>query len=182
MDKILDSVEDIKAALESKSDEEELKEISEELADYLGDLKKCAEECTKDTKSVVEKFTVWQSEVTKINLAFTETPCNYHLSHILYFQKLTQFYPPLAIGIESREKIKEPEDLLAELKEIEHGNENPNQLKKIGRWIKKKKDIETLQTTRSDLESGFKSLDARRMHKVRHLSLSRYRRYLLSRY
>lgn len=94
------------------------------------------------------------------------------------FSKADPVYLPLAIETESREKLKEEsEDLLAELKKIGDGDENPNQLKKIGRWIKKKKDIEALQTIRSDFESGFRGLDTRRMDKVRHLSLSRYQGY-----
>lgn len=81
MDQILNSVDGVRSALESKSDEA-IEERSKELAEHLGDLKQRAEGCTKDTESVVKKFAEWHSEITKINLAFTETHCNYHLSRV----------------------------------------------------------------------------------------------------
>lgn len=90
MDQILGSIHDIKTALDLKFDED-LKESSEELAELLGDLEYISRKATDHIELVVKKFTEWHSGVRKIRLAYTETQCNYHLSHTQCFQKLTQF-------------------------------------------------------------------------------------------
>ena len=79
MDKTLDSVDDIRSALESKP-EADLQAGREELAEHLNNLKQHAKRCTTATGSAVKKFTAWHSEVRKINLAYSEKGSNYHLS------------------------------------------------------------------------------------------------------
>lgn len=83
MEKILDIVDDIGSALQSDPSQA-LHYSSEELDKHLEDLKQHAERCTKDTGSVVKKFTDWQLKVTKI-INFTEVQGNYLSLHIESF-------------------------------------------------------------------------------------------------
>lgn len=81
MDRILDTVDDIRSALRSRSDDT-LQHSSEELAKHLDDLKQRALGCTKDTESVAKKFAEWRLEVTKISEAFAEVQGNHLLFHV----------------------------------------------------------------------------------------------------